>query len=206
VNTSQLSSVFERLSSGQRINRASDDAAGLAIADSLNAGSRIFNQALRNLNDGVSLFNIADSAIENLSGIMIRMEELAEQAASGTYGNQQRKALDGEAQALSKEYFRISKTTTFNGIALLSGTFDQINLQAGFGDSSVLFGGVGGALGTGEFAPRVSYSVGSLPFSVSTGDFNGDGVLDLVTADYHSDTTSVLLGLTKDGVAPLLPF
>ena len=100
--SAELGTVFQRLSSGQRINKASDDAAGLSIADSLNAKSRIFNQGVRNLNDGLSLLSIADSAIENLSGIVIRLEELAEQSANGVYTNKQRKALDDEAQALSK--------------------------------------------------------------------------------------------------------
>ena len=204
--TTALSRTFERLSSGQRINRASDDAAGLAIADALRAESRIFNQGVRNLNDGISLFNIADSAVENLSGIMTRLEELAEQSANGTYGVQQRKALDAEAQALSKEYFRISKTTKFNGRRLLSGDFDKVNLQAGVGTNAVLSAGVGGAIGMGTFAPRVSYSVGSGPYSVSSGDFNGDGVLDLATADLDSNAASVLLGLGDGTFAPRVSY
>lgn len=194
--TNALARTYERLSSGQRINRASDDAAGLAIADSLRAGSRIFNQGVRNLNDGVSLLNIADSSVENLAGIIIRLEELAEQASNGTYGVQQRKALDAEAQALGKEYSRISKTTKFNGIDLLGGSLDQINLQAGFGANSVLSAGVGGDIGTGTFNARVSYAAGFGTFSVATGDFNGDGALDLVTTDYSygGSSLSVLLG------------
>jgi flagellin len=81
--SAELVTAFERLSSGQRINEASDDGAGLAIADSLNAKSRILNQGVRNVNDGLSLLSIADSAIEILSDIVIRLEELAEQAANG---------------------------------------------------------------------------------------------------------------------------
>ncbi len=79
-----LSTVFERLSSGQRINRASDDAAGLAISESLNTDRRVFNQGIRNLNDGLSVLNIADSTVAELSGIVIRIQELAEQAANGS--------------------------------------------------------------------------------------------------------------------------
>jgi flagellin-like hook-associated protein FlgL len=192
----ELGTVFQRLSSGQRINKASDDAAGLSIADSLNAQSRIINQGVRNLNDGQSLLSIADSAIENLGSIMIRLEELAEQAANGVYTNKQRKAMDDEAQALSKEFFRISKTTEFNGQRLLTGAFDAINLQAGVGGNAVLSTGVGGAIGTGTFDAAVSFTpgVGTGPFSVSTGDFNGDGVLDLVTADFDYQMASVLIG------------
>ncbi|MEX2309834.1 MAG: FG-GAP-like repeat-containing protein [Pirellulales bacterium] len=204
--SAELGTVFERLSSGQRINRASDDAAGLSIADSLNAQSRIFNQGVRNLNDGLSLLNIADSAIENLSDIVIRLEELAEQSANGVYTNKQRKALDGEAQALSKEFFRISKVTEFNGQRLLNGEFDTVNLQGGVGENAVLSAGVGGAIGTGSFDSRVSYSVGSNPASVSSGDFNGDGVLDLVTADSGPDTVSILLGLGNGNFAPRVSY
>ncbi len=79
----KLSTVFERLSSGQRINRASDDAAGLAISESLNVDRRVYNQAVRNLNDGLSVLNIADSTVEQLSSIVTRIQELAQQAANG---------------------------------------------------------------------------------------------------------------------------
>ena len=200
-STHQLSKTFERLSSGLRINRASDDAAGLAISESLRADTKIFTQGIRNLNDGISLFNIAETAIDQLSAITTRLTELAEQAASGSYSHVQRKALDAEAQALSKEFFRISKTTTFNGRDLLGGSLGQVNLQAGLGDNSVLSGGVGGAIGTGTFGGPASYAVGSGPYSIATADFNGDGVMDLVTADFNSDTASVLLGLGNGSFA-----
>jgi len=192
--SSELSTVFERLSSGQRINRASDDAAGLAIADALKADSKIFRQGVRNLNDGLSLLNIADSAIEILSSIVIRLEELATQAANGVYGAQQRKALDAEAQALSDEFFRISKTTEFNGLNLFTGENPIISLQAGAGENAIINTSVGGAIGTGGFGTASTFSVGAFPVSVTTGDFNGDGILDLVTADQGANTISVLLG------------
>jgi len=192
--SAELGTVFQRLSSGQRINKASDDAAGLSIADSLSARSRIYNQGVRNLNDGLSLLSIADSAIENLSDIMIHLEELAEQAANGVYTNKQRKAMDDEAQALSKEFFRISKTTAFNGQRLLSGEFDSVNLQGGVGENAVLSSGLGGAIGTGSFDASATYQTGAGARSVATGDFNGDGILDIVSADGVSGTLSVLLG------------
>jgi flagellin-like hook-associated protein FlgL len=188
-NTSSLSKTFERLSSGQRINRASDDAAGLAIADSLRADSRIFNQGVRNLSDGISLLNIADSAIENLSSIVVRLEELAEQAANGTYGATQRKALDAEAQALSKEYFRISKTTKFNGLDLLGGSLGQVNLQAGVGAESVLSADIGGAIGTGTFEIVDSVLTGNGLYDLQLADFNGDGIQDVVSANRFAGLT-----------------
>jgi len=189
----ELGTVFQRLSSGQRINKASDDAAGLSIADSLNAQSRIFNQGVRNLNDGQSLLSIADSAIENLSGIMIRLEELTEQSANGVYTNKQRKAMDDEAQALSKEFFRISKTTEFNGQKLLSGEFHSVNLQAGVGQNAVLSAGVGGAIGTGTLSSGLVFGSGAGTQQLTSGDFNVDGLRDLAVTN-SVGTVSVLLG------------
>lgn len=179
--SAELGTVFQRLSSGQRINKASDDAAGLSIADSLNARSRIYNQGIRNLNDGQSLLAIADSAIENLSSIVIRLEELAEQAANGVYTNKQRKAMDDEAQALSKEFFRISKSTEFNGQRLLTGEFDAVNLQGGVGADAVLSAGIGGAIGTGGFQAYTAYTTAGTLDS-RTADLNGDGALDIVSS------------------------
>jgi len=201
----ELGVVFQRLSSGQRINRATDDAAGVAIADSLRATSRVFDQGARNLNDGLSLLNIADSALENLSGILVRLEELAEQAANGVYTNKQRKAMDDEAQALSKEFFRVSKTTEFNGQRLFTGEIQSVHLQAGLGSNAVLSAGVGGAIGAGAFQSRVSLAIGITPISITSGDFNGDGILDMATADSGS-TASVLLGLGNGSFAPRVSF
>ncbi len=194
-NTSELSKVFERLSSGQRINRASDDAAGLAISESLRADSRVFNQGVRNLNDGISLLNIADGAIESLSKIVIRLSELAEQSANGSYNAEQRAALDLEAQALSDEYLRIAQSTEFNGVKLLDGSLgDGLRLQGGYGELGSIFSSIGGAIGTGTFQASASLATGSGSRSVETGDFNGDGVLDFVTADWSDGKVSVFLG------------
>ncbi len=185
--STELSSVFERLSSGQRINRASDDAAGLAIADTLETTSRIFNQGVRNLSDGISLLNIADSALENLSGIVVRLEELATQAANGVYSQKQRAALDTEAQELKKEFFRISRVTEFNDQKILTGENREVTLQAGVGSNAVLTASIGGAVGTGSFGASTSFSTEPTSSSaVRMGDLNGDGISDLVTAGYDA--------------------
>jgi len=124
--STELGSVFERLSSGMRINKASDDAAGLSIATSLNSDRRVFTQGIRNFNDGISLLNVADSAVDSLSNIVLRLKELAEQSANGTYSHTQRKALDKEAQSLSKEYLRVAQSTKFNGLNLFGGSLGEI--------------------------------------------------------------------------------
>jgi len=138
LNSQALSGVFERLSSGQRINRAVDDAAGLSVSSALNVKSRIFGQAMRNLSDGVSLLSIADQALGSLSDIVQRQRELAEQSANGTLSAAQREALDTEAQALALEYSRIVETTYFNGLNLLNGDLANISLKAGIGENSTL--------------------------------------------------------------------
>ena len=89
-STRTLSKTFERLSSGLRINRASDDAAGLAVASSLSVDARVFTQGIRNLNDGVSAFSVAEGAVQQLENVVVRIKELAEQSANGTVTLKQR--------------------------------------------------------------------------------------------------------------------
>ncbi|RIL04458.1 MAG: flagellin FliC, partial [Proteobacteria bacterium] len=113
VATDALGRTFERLSSGQRINRASDDAAGLAIADSLRANQRVATVAIRNANDGISSIAIADSALGQIGEVLSRLAELAEQSANGVFSTTQRSALANEFVALGSEIERIATTTTF---------------------------------------------------------------------------------------------
>ena len=138
------------VSSGSRIRRAVDDAAGLTIADDLHASARINKQGIRNINDGISLLQVADAAIENLSEIVVRLQELAEQAANGTYSSKQRKVLNIEAQALQDEFFRITQTTSFNDKKLFTGDFDSLQIQAGVGSNTTLDLGLGGRIGHGH--------------------------------------------------------
>lgn len=177
-----LESVFDRLSSGQRINRSSDDAAGLAIADSLNAGSRVFTRGVLNLNDGISVLAIADQTVGQLGGIATRLIELAEQSANGSYSSKQRSALDAEAQALKAEYFRVASSTKFNGTNLFDGSMQGLRLQAGYGVDGSLFSSLGGFLGSGTATLSGTYAAetGSANDIVSI-DIDGDGNLDLVT-------------------------
>jgi flagellin len=134
--TRRLNTAFERLSSGMRINRAMDDAAGLAIAESLKADSRLASVAIRNANDGVSIIAIADGAISQITNVLSRLAELAEQSANGVYDNSQRTALQLEFTALTSEVERIAMTTEFNGLKMLSGG-GQVTFQVGFDGSSM---------------------------------------------------------------------
>jgi len=146
--TAGLQKSYERLSSGLRIVRAADDAAGLAIADSLRADQRIAGVAIRNANDGISLISIADGALSEIGNVLTRLAELTEQAANGVLTTTQRSALDNEFKALGSEIQRIAVTTTFNGLNLLSGGA-QVSLQIGFDssvNSQISFSGVQGTL------------------------------------------------------------
>ena len=187
-STRSLQDSFTRLSSGLRINKASDDAAGLAIAESLAVDRRVFNQGVRNLNDGVSLLSIADGALSELTNVTVRLTELAEQSSNGSLSNKQRAALDEEAQALKDEFNRIARTTEFNGQSIFDGDFGELRLQAGFGEDGGIVSNLGGAVGAGVFDSVAAYQTeqdnpggtnGS--YDVALGDLNGDGVLDLIT-------------------------
>ena len=133
LTTSQgsLNSALQRLSSGLRINSAKDDAAGLAIAEKMNAQSRGMTVAMRNANDGISAAQTAEAGISVVSGHLQRMRELAVQASSGQYDSVNRGALDKEFQQLKSEITRALDATQFNGKKLLDGNFSNINFQIG---------------------------------------------------------------------------
>ena len=122
ANAASLGGSLEKLSSGMRINKAADDAAGLAISEGLRAQVRSLNQATRNSNDGISLINTAEGALSEQSSILVRMRELASQAATGTVGSTERKTINREFQALKDEVDRIAAVTEFNGQKLLDGS------------------------------------------------------------------------------------
>ena len=132
----KLSKSLEKLSSGLRINRAGDDAAGLAISESLKSEIRALQQAGRNANDGISMVQTAEGSLDEISGIAIRLRELAEQAANGTLGQNERQFLDDEFQALTAEIDRIAATTEFNGTKLIDGSGGAVAIQVGTGSTS----------------------------------------------------------------------
>lgn len=142
--TSGLRTAYERLSSGQRINRAKDDAAGLAIAEALKADARIASVSIRNANDGVSIVAITDGAISQITNVLTRLAELASQSANGVFSTGQRSALQLEFSALMSEVERIAITTEFNGVKLLSGGA-SVTFQVGFdgtSNSQITYSGV----------------------------------------------------------------
>jgi flagellin len=143
TNNDRLAKSVERISSGIRINRAADDAAGLAISEALRSDIRASRQAVRNANDGISLINIAEGALNEQASILIRLRELASQASTGTVGSTERQTVQLEFDALRLEIDRISATTEFNGQKLVDGSLasgvssgNQIFIQVGI-DSSV---------------------------------------------------------------------
>jgi flagellin len=139
----RLGKSYERLSSGFRINGAADDAAGLSIAETLKADARVAVVGI-----GISLVTIADQTINEITNVLGRLAELAQQSANGIYSNEQRSALSGEFVALSSEIERIALTTEYNGQRLLSGS-EAITFQVGFDGSSlstVTYSGVAATL------------------------------------------------------------
>lgn len=131
LNRAALDKSLEKLSSGSRINRAGDDAAGLAISENLRAQIRGLQQAERNANDGVSLVQVAEGGMQEISNILIRLRELAVQAASDTVGPTERKFLNREFDALLQEIDRIANATEFNKMPLLNGSGVAFDIQVG---------------------------------------------------------------------------
>ncbi len=135
-STIAFSKSMEKLSSGLRINRAGDDAAGLAISENLKSDIRALDQASRNAADGISLVQTGEGAMDEISNILLRMKELTEQSLNGTLSDTDRGYLNSEYTALTAEITRISDGTEFNGVALLDGSGGTIAIQVGIGTAS----------------------------------------------------------------------
>ena len=125
INTRRVGQSIERVSSGIRVNRAADDVAGLAISEALRSDIRVLRQGVRNLNDGISLINVVEGALNEQSGAVIRLKELATQGASETLGASERQTINLEIASLTAEIDRIAATTEFNGRTLLDGSLAQ---------------------------------------------------------------------------------
>jgi flagellin len=122
---SRLSNSVRRLSSGLRVSTAADDAAGLSIRELMRAEIATMNQGVRNANDAISLIQTADGSLGIIDEKLIRMKELAEQAATGTYNSDQRLMIESEYQAMASEITRIANSTIFNGVHLLNGNLSM---------------------------------------------------------------------------------
>ena len=136
-----------RLASGFRINQAADDAAGLAISENLKGQIRGLRQANRNANDGISLVQIAEGSLNEVSNMLIRLRELGVQAASDTIGDTERQFLDTEYQQLKSEIQRVTESTNYNGYDLLNGTGGVLDIQVGVNND--------------PFKDRISFNAGA---------------------------------------------
>lgn len=178
-----LDKATERLSSGQRINSAKDDAAGLAISNRMTSQIRGLDQAIRNANDGVSLVQTAEGALQEVTNMLQRIRELSIQSANGIYNDADRKTLDAEVQQLKKEMDRISETTSFNGQKLLDGTMKGTFLQVG-----------------SQAYETMDVSIGSFS-TTSMGGSSGD-IVGEATTNGITDITALAAGdLIVNGVA-----
>ncbi len=152
LSTSQLdlNTSMQRLSSGLRINSAKDDAAGLAITDRMTAQIRGLNQASRNANDGISMAQTAEGALQESTNILQRIRELAVQSANDTNSSSDRESLNQEVQQLKSELDRIAATTEFNGRKVIDGTMDNATFQVGpnAGEQQTISFAIDGALAT----------------------------------------------------------
>ncbi len=129
----RLSKSVARLSSGLRINSAADDAAGLAVRESMRTDIAVLNQGVRNANDAISMIQTADGALSVIDEKLTRMKELAEQSATGTYTDAQRLIMDSEYQAMASEITRIATATDFNQVKLLDGSLSGTGMKIHFG-------------------------------------------------------------------------
>lgn len=137
---------MEQLASGSRINKAADDAAGLAISEGMKSQIRSYSQAQRNANDGISMVQTAEGGLSEVSNILTRMRELGIQASSDTIGDTERGFLDKEVQQLKAESQRITQSTKFGTTKLLDGSGDKYDFQVGIGND--------------DFADRISFNAG----------------------------------------------
>jgi flagellin len=134
--TERLAGNFRRLSTGLRISTAADDAAGLAISERLRSQVRSLEQDKRNANDGISMVQTAEGALNEVSSILTRLRELSIQSANGSVSNKDRDTLDEEFQSLVSEINRIGSSTEFNGVKLLDGSSSSVSFQVGFGTTA----------------------------------------------------------------------
>jgi flagellin len=206
LNNSQsmLSVSLQRLSSGLRINSAKDDAAGMAIADRMTSQIRGLDQARRNANDGISLAQTAEGALQTSGDILQRMRELAVQAANATNSSNDRAALNSEVQQLSQELQRIATTTEFNGLKLLDGSFSSANFQVGANANQTITANSGNfqtnAYGNYRIGGIAAYNENGIgDMVVGTKGAAGDAFGDVVLSTAGAGDVSAVVGAAAQG-------
>lgn len=177
INNREAESNLNKLSSGSRITKAADDAAGLAISEKMKSGIRSMKQADRNANDGISLVQTAEGGLNEVSSILTRMRELAVQTASDTVGDAERDMTNLEYQNLKLELERISQVTEFNGKKLLNGEGQQYDFQIGINNDS--------------FQDRITYDAGQVNSRL---DSLGVAELDVSSKSGSQESLSALDG------------
>ncbi|MBU1568832.1 MAG: flagellin [Proteobacteria bacterium] len=187
-----LANSMNRLSSGLRINSAKDDAAGLAISDRMTAQIRGLNQAVRNANDGISLSQTAEGAMQESTNILQRMRELSVQSANASNSARDRSALQAEVNQLQNEMDRIANTTTYNGLKILDGTFSAQNFQVGANANET----IGVSVSSMKSSDLGRYAVST---QHSTTADSGGGVAGPATATAGAGNTIAAQALTIAG-------
>ncbi|HCF4249638.1 TPA: flagellin [Pseudomonas aeruginosa] len=177
-SSASLNTSLQRLSTGSRINSAKDDAAGLQIANRLTSQVNGLNVATKNANDGISLAQTAEGALQQSTNILQRMRDLSLQSANGSNSDSERTALNGEVKQLQKELDRISNTTTFGGRKLLDGSFGVASFQVGSAANEII------SVGIDEMSAE----------SLNGTYFKADG--GAVTAATASGTVDIAIGIT----------
>ena len=172
--TEAKNSNLEKLSSGERINKAADDAAGLAISEKMKAQIRGSQQADRNANDAISLIQVAEGASNEVSNILVRLRELSVQAASDTVGDTERAFSDKEYQNLVQEVDRIAQSTSFNGKTLINGEGEKVDFQIGTYND--------------ENNDRLSYDVASANLTTGALGIDGSGVASKEASQANLDS------------------
>ena len=196
ASQTNLAKSMQRLSSGLRINSAKDDAAGLAISDRMTAQIRGLNQAARNANDGISMAQTAEGALQESTNILQRMRELAVQSANDTNTASDRGSLQAEVSQLVKEYDRIATQTQFNGQAILDGTQSNAVFQVGANANQTISFSITGAaasdLGVGGHASALGRASGTVAYALGATDLK---INNVAIAGATSDGVSVVGGV-----------
>lgn len=198
----KLGTALQRLSSGYRINSAKDDAAGLAITDRMTSQIRGLNQAVRNANDGISLAQTAEGALQETTSLLQRMRELAVQSANDTNSSSDRQSIQNEVQQLQSEINRIADTTAFNGKKLLDGSFGTASFHVGSESGQIINVNTGDARGSKLGAYQLFTTQELAQGDDAAGAASGfDGANLIVTGYIGSDTVTAATGDSAKTVA-----